>query len=163
MRNIYRIGRYITFESCHHLVRSLILSRLDYANSLLFSISAKDRKKLETLQNKAARIIIFRCDRLEQSAPLLRKLHWLPVKERVIYKVMLLTYKSVNKLAPAYLAELLKAYKPSQDMRTCVPQKKRCLSPIKTLFIADKQCFSIKKHCFSLEKHSLLRKTKFIE
>ena len=94
-RNIYRIRRYITFESCHHLVRSLFLSRLDYANSLLFGISAKDRKKLETLQNKAARII-FRCNRLE----------------RVIYKVLFLTYKSVNKLAPAYLSELLKAYKP---------------------------------------------------
>ena len=123
LRNIYRIRRFITFESCHHLVRSLVLSRLDYANSLLFGISAKDRKKLETLQNKAARII-FRCNRLEPSAPLLRELHWLPVKERVIYKVLLLTYKSVNKLAPAYLTELLKAYKPGyENLRSA----KKCL------------------------------------
>ena len=117
LRNIYRIRRYITFDICHHLVRSLVLSRLDYANSLLFGISAKGRKKLETLQNKAARII-FRCNRLEPSAPLLsilRELHWLPVKERVIYKVLLLTYKSINKLVPAYLAELLKAYKPGYE------------------------------------------------
>ena len=123
LRNIYRIRRFITFESCHHLVRSLVLSRLDYANSLLLGISAKDRKKLETLQNKAARII-FRCNRLEPSAPLLRELHWLPVKERVIYKVLLLTYKSVNKLAPAYLTELLKAYKPGyENLRSA----KKCL------------------------------------
>ena len=67
-------------------------------DSLLFGISAKDRKKLETLQNKAARII-SRCYRLE----------------RVICKVLLPTYKSVNKLAPAYLAELLKAYKPGYE------------------------------------------------
>ena len=113
-RNIYRIRRYITFESCHHFVRLLVLSRLDFANSLLFGISVKDRKKLETLQNKAARII-YRCNRLELSTPLLRELHWLPIKERVTHKVLLLTYKSVNKLVPAYLAELLKAYKPGYE------------------------------------------------
>ena len=123
LRNIYRIRRFITFESCHHLVRSLVLSRLNYANSLLLGISAKDRKKLKTLQNKATRII-FRCNRLEPSAPLLRELHWLPIKERVIYKVLLLTYKSVNKLAPAYLTELLKAYKPGYEN---LPSAKKCL------------------------------------
>jgi hypothetical protein len=113
LRNIYRIRRYITVESCHHLVRSLVLSRLDYANSLLMGISDKDRRKLQTLQNRAARII-FRCNRLEPSAPLRRELHWLPVKERVVFKVLLLTYKGVNNLAPAYLAEFLKKYTPGR-------------------------------------------------
>ena len=114
LRNIYRIWSYITFESCPHLVRLLFLSRLDNANSLLFFLSAKDRKKLETLKNKAARII-FRGYRLEPSVPLLRELHWLSVNERVIYRVLLVTYKSVDKFAPAYLAELFKAYKPGYE------------------------------------------------
>ena len=114
LRNIYRIRRYITVDSCHHLVRSLVLSRLDYANSLLLGISAKDRKKLQSLQNRAARII-FRCNRFEPSAPLRRELHWLPVNERVIFKILLLTYKGVNNLAPGYVAELLTEYIPGRE------------------------------------------------
>ena len=109
LRKIYRIRRYITVESCHQLVRSLILSRLDYANSLLYGISAKDMRKLQSLQNKAARII-FRCDRLHSSSPLRTELHWLPVKERVLFKVLLLTFKGINNLTPAYLSDFLIQY-----------------------------------------------------
>ena len=57
LRNIYRIRRYITIDSCHQIVRSLVLSRLDYANSMLFGITSKDRKRLQSLQNRAARIV----------------------------------------------------------------------------------------------------------
>ena len=94
LRNIYRIRRFITSESCQHLTRSLILSRLDYANSLLYGITSKDRKRLQTLQNRAARIV-FRLDRRQPSAPLLRELHWLPLESRIIFKLMLLTFKSI--------------------------------------------------------------------
>ena len=109
LRNIYRIRRFITVNSCHHLVRSLILSRLDYANSLLYGISTKDRRKLQTLQNRAARII-FKCNRMEPSAPLLKKLHWLPVESRTIFKLMLITFKCVHGLQPSYLSNFLSQY-----------------------------------------------------
>jgi hypothetical protein len=58
LRSIYRIRKYITVETCHHLARALILSRLDYSNSLLTGISAQDRKRLQRLQIRAA-IITF--------------------------------------------------------------------------------------------------------
>ena len=109
LRKIYRIRRYITVDSCHKLARSLGLSHLDYANSLLFGISAKYMKKLQTLQNKAVRII-FRCDRFHSSEPLMKGLHWLPVEERITFKVLLLTYKGKNKLIPSYLANFLIHY-----------------------------------------------------
>ena len=109
LRKIYRIRRYITVESCHQLVRSLILSRLDYANSLLYGISDRNMKKLQKLQNRAARII-FRCDRLHPSAPLRTELHWLPISERVLFKVLLLVFKGINNLTPAYLSHLLIHY-----------------------------------------------------
>ena len=110
LRNIYRIRRFITSDSCQHLTRSLILSRLDYANSLLYGITAKDRNKLQTLQNRAARIV-FRLGRRQSSAPLLRKLHWLPLESRIIFKLMLLTFKSIRGLIPGYLSEFLPRYK----------------------------------------------------
>ena len=113
LRNIYRIRRFITSESCQHLTRSLILSRLDYANSLHYGITSKDRKRLQTLQNRAARIV-FRLDRRQPSAPLLRELHWLPLESRIIFKLMLLIFKSINGLLPSYLSEFLVPYVPSR-------------------------------------------------
>ena len=95
LRNIYRIRRYITIDSCYKLVRSLVLSRLDYANSMLYGITSKDRKKLQSLQNRAARVV-FRSDRRHPSAPLLRDLHWLPLESRIVFKLLLLTYKGIK-------------------------------------------------------------------
>ena len=118
LRCIYRIRRYITKESCNHLARSLILSRLDYANGLMLGISAKDRKQLQKLQNRAARIV-FKAERLHPSAPLLTSLHWLPIEQRIQFKVLLIVYKGVNKLAPPYLINFLVPYLPGrQNLRS---------------------------------------------
>ena len=58
LRNIGRIRRYIDEDTCNHTVRSLVLSRLDYSNSLLYGITVKDMKKLQTIQNRSARLIL---------------------------------------------------------------------------------------------------------
>ena len=50
--------------------------------------------------------------------PVLQKLHWLPVKSRIIYKILLLIYKALNGLAPSYLSELLDTYRPSRNLRS---------------------------------------------
>ena len=55
-KNLWRIRRFIDVKTCHHAVRALILSRLDYCNSLFVVLSAKDRKRLESIQNRAARL-----------------------------------------------------------------------------------------------------------
>lgn len=120
LRCIYRIRRFITVESCHYLVRALILSRLDYANSLMLGISAKDCKQLQKLQNRAAKIV-YRVDyeRLHPSAPLLKQLHWLPIEQRIKFKVLLNVFKGVHGLAPVYLTEYLAPYSPGrQNLRS---------------------------------------------
>jgi hypothetical protein len=90
LRNIYRIRRFITFE-----------------NSLLYGISSIDKKRLQTLQNRAARIV-FRVNRRHPSAPLRNELHWLPVDSRIVFKLMLLTFKSFHDLLPhTFLSSLL--------------------------------------------------------
>ena len=59
-------------------VRGLVLSRLDYANSLLFGAREADLTRLQRLQNKAAQLVMS-CGRDQSSTDLLRELHWLPV------------------------------------------------------------------------------------
>ena len=82
LRNITQIRRFIDKQTCHHAVRSLVLSRLDYFNSLLSSVSKSHILRLQRLKNSAARII-FTVDRRHESSPLFKSLHCLPVKQRI--------------------------------------------------------------------------------
>jgi hypothetical protein len=107
IRNLWRIRRFITQDACHHAVRALILSRIDYANSLLYGARQVDIQRLQRLQNKAARLV-FACGRDQSSDGLLQSLHWLPVRQRITFKILLYTFKCLNNLAPSYLVDLIK-------------------------------------------------------
>ncbi len=48
----------------------------------------------------------------------LQSLHWLPIKFRISYKILLLAYKALNDLAPAYLTNLLSRYNPTRSLRS---------------------------------------------
>ena len=73
--------------------------------------------KLQRLQNSAARIV-SRTRKYEHITPVLIKLHWLPIKFRIQFKVLLLVYKALNGLAPKYIKELLVPYKPRRHLRS---------------------------------------------
>ncbi|KAL0150320.1 hypothetical protein M9458_054428, partial [Cirrhinus mrigala] len=51
-------------------------------------------------------------------SPVLSTLHWLPIKHRIDFKILLITYKALNGLAPQYLSELLSHYSPSRPLRS---------------------------------------------
>ncbi len=135
LRNISRIRRYLNEENCHHVVRALVSSRLDYGNSLLAGITGAQLRKIQRIQNKAVRLI-FGTRRRDHISPYLTRLHWLPVKQRVNFKVLVLMYQCVNNSAPAYLSELISMYntpdcikrnlRSSKDItRLTIPKTKR--------------------------------------
>ena len=84
--------------------------------------------KLQIIQNAAARIVTF-TKKTDHITPLLCKLHWLPVQYRIIFKILLLVYKGLNGLAPAYISELLHYRTSSRLLRSA---SKRLLSIPKT-------------------------------
>ena len=117
IRNIWRIRRFITMEACHHVVRGLVLSRLDYANSLLVGARQADINRLQRLQNKAARLVMA-CGRDQPSSDLLADLHWLPVRQRISYKLLLYVFKSLSGQAPVYMSALIQLLNsPSNERR----------------------------------------------
>ena len=116
LSNLWRIRRFIDLKTCHHAVRALILSRLDYCNSLYTVLSAKDRRKLEGIQNRAA-CLIFGFGSRTHTSPLLKELHWLPLFQRIQFKVCLYVYKILNQLTPEYLNNTIKIYTPSRNLR----------------------------------------------
>ena len=109
LRNIGHIRCYIDEDTCNHALRSLVISRIDYCNSLLYGLSAKDMHKLQKVQNRAARLV-FKANRREHTTPLLRELHWLPVCERIKFKLLTLAYKSKHETTPPYIQNLLKPH-----------------------------------------------------
>jgi len=117
IRNLNRIRRFLTFDACHNAVRALILSRLDYCSSLFNGITKKNVNRLQRLQNKCARLI-FQKPKRTHTSPLIRKLHWLPVAQRIQFRTLVHTYKSLKHSSPSYLSSLLRIPKSSYSLRS---------------------------------------------
>ena len=117
LRNIGLVRRQLTVEATKSLAQSLVLSRLDYCNSSLAEITEKSLHKLQLVQNRAARLVT-RTPRRSHITPVLAKLHWLPVRERILFKLLLLTFKAYHRLAPNYLNDLIQHYIPSRSLRS---------------------------------------------
>ena len=116
IRNIGRIRKYLNNEDCEKLVHAFVTSRLDCCNSILYGLPDSELAKLQRIQNTAARLVV-RLKKSDHITPVLQKLHWLPVKSRINYKI-LLTYQALNGLAPSYLSERLDTYRPSRNLRS---------------------------------------------
>ena len=115
--------------ACKTLVHALVISRVDYGNALLYGITDRLLHRLEMIQHSAARIImcIKRHDRQSITA-VLKQLHWLPVKWRIHYKIVVLVFRALHGLAPAYVTTLITSYEPRRALRSagtallCVPR-----------------------------------------
>ena len=117
IRNIGRIRSLITDEACKTLVCSLVTSRLDYGNALLYGTNSCVMTKLQRVQNTAARLIT-RKRKYESITPVLISMHWLPVHYRCQYKLLLYVFKAIHGNAPIYLQELVEHYKPGRALRS---------------------------------------------
>ena len=117
LRKIASIRKFLTESATTTLVTTLILSNLDYCNSLLSGITAESLSKLQMVQNHAAKLI-KRKKKFDHVTPLLFDLHWLPVKQRIHYKICLLCYKALNNSAPCYIKDILTVYTPARDLRS---------------------------------------------
>ena len=106
LRRIGSIRRFLTPESAATLVCALILSRLDYCNSLLYNCNDYLLDYLQRIQNSAARMVL-RIPRKEHITPFLMSLHWLPARSRIEYKLASLCFKCENSSAPEYLKNLI--------------------------------------------------------
>ena len=114
---IASIRQFLTTEVTKQLVTSLILSKIDYCNSLLLGLPKHRIQKLQLVQNNASRLIT-RKRKSEHVTPLLKTLHWLPVEYRITYKIALLCFKCVHKMAPSYLSHLLEFHVPGRVLRS---------------------------------------------
>ena len=122
-------------------MQSLVTSRLNYSNGLLYGIPKSAVSILQSVQNSAARIVTKTAPR-EHITPVLKELHWLPVDWRIEYKILLYAYKALNGLAPEYLCNMVESYAPDRVLRSAsqnllvVPRGKHCQYGMRTFAMA---------------------------
>jgi len=108
---IRHIRHLLTRDMAQTLACSLVLSRLDYCNALLYGAPVTVLNKLQRIQNTTARVIL-QAPRLSSSKPLLKELHWLPVQSRIKYKLATIVFQTQKASMPSYLNDLI-------SLRTC--------------------------------------------
>jgi hypothetical protein len=129
IRCIGRIRKYVDRSACEKLIHSFTISRLDYCNSLFVGLPGAKIKRLQRIQNTAVRLVM-RVKKYDHISPILYELHWLPVQQRINYKVIITVFKSIHGMAPIYLSDLIQMQVPqrqlrsSDEVRLCVPRTK---------------------------------------
>ncbi len=103
-------------QSFENVIHALVTSGLDYCNLLYYGINQSSMKRLQLVQNAAARLLTGMC-KFQHNTLILTTLQWLPVK-LVEYKMLTLVFKALHNLAPIYLAELLQTHKSMRPLRS---------------------------------------------
>ena len=114
--SIRRIRRFLTREATETLIHAFIFSHLDYCNGLLYGLPDYQVSKLQRIQNMAARVV-FQLPKFSHVTPLMVELHWLPVRYRIQFKLLLFTFKGIYGLAPKYITDMFKVYSSQYSFR----------------------------------------------
>ena len=129
LRVISKVRTYLARDTLLAAIQAVFTSRLDFLNSLLVNAPDYHIRRLERLQNAAARVVSGN-RKFDRITPTLKEFHWLPVQQRIKYKVCVLCYKSLNGSSPEYIADLLVVYHPDSRLRPS--QQSLLLKPVKT-------------------------------
>ena len=109
---------FIDEKSTIKLVISLVISKLDYCNCLFYNMSNDNFYKLQLIQNHAARLV-KKAPKRSSATSILMELHWLPIRQRVSYKIAIIVFKCLNdENFPTYIKELISVYTPSRTLRS---------------------------------------------
>ncbi|KAL8588124.1 hypothetical protein ACOMHN_059498 [Nucella lapillus] len=121
IRKISSVRHYLTTDATKTLVSSLVISRLDYCNSLLAGVTLDLLNKIQKVQNCAARLIC-RLSKRDHITPIHRNLHYLPISTRIDYKVACICFSFFDGTSPKYFSQagscMFEKYKPKRELRS---------------------------------------------
>lgn len=87
--NLRRIRKYFDQDSMKTIMHACVTSKLDYCNSLLYGLPDSQISKLQRVQNTCARLICS-LPKFSRITPLLKELHWLPIRQRITLKILMI-------------------------------------------------------------------------
>ena len=106
LHNISRIRKFLSPVEAMSLVHAFVTSRVDYCISVWYGLPASQLNKVQRVLNTAARLICC-APRFSHITPLLYELHWLPLKQRIHFKILLFAFKAIHGIAPTYIQNLV--------------------------------------------------------
>ena len=109
LHQIHKLQGYLTEDQLKTLIHAYVTSNLDRNNGLLWGAYKYLITKLQLIQIAAAKVICG-LRKFDQATPSLYNLHWLPVEQCIIFKILLLVYKARSGEGPKYLKDLLLPY-----------------------------------------------------
>jgi len=109
LHSIKRISKFLWRDKLETVLHAFITSSIDYCNGLLYGLPDCEIAKLHRVQNAVAWLLTLSC-KYDHITPVLQELHWVPVKFRIHFKI-LLTFKALNDVAPAYISDLINVRK----------------------------------------------------
>ena len=121
-RALRHIRPSLTEEMANLVTCSLVQSRLDHANALYVGMSSANFDALQRAQNTIARVVTLSLKR-DHITPPLKRLHWLPVRQRVTHKIATLVYNIRRSREPNFLYSLLEDYTPTRHLRSTNTQR----------------------------------------
>ena len=140
LRNIGSIRNMLTDDACSQLIHSLVTVRIDYCNSLLYGMPDSTLFRLQKVLNTAARIL-KKIPKFSHITDILKDLHWLPIRQRITFKILLLTYQAYHNTAPDYLCELITPYCNARNLRSNDMMLVRPCHPVPRLKTYGEKCF----------------------
>src|SRR6188508_2778687 len=118
IRQIRQIRPSLNTNSAKLLANALVSTKLDYCNSLFYNLPSTSINRLQHVQNSLARVVIPSVRRCHHIYPILAKLHWLPIRKRIEFKIATITHKTLQNGQPSYLLDLLHPYNPTRTLRS---------------------------------------------
>ena len=118
--NLNRKRQCLTYKAAEQCIHAFVTCKLDFCNSLLFGqpkCRIGKRSPLQKVQNAAARCLTLTRKR-EHITPILENLNWLPIRRRIEYKMLLITYKAIHGIGPEYISDLVDSYEPTVSLRS---------------------------------------------
>ena len=118
LRRISGIRRHLNNDTCAKIVHAFVTSRLDFNNALLIGLPHRTLYRIQIVQNSAARLL-SQTKKYDHITPVLHKLHWLPVHQRIKFKILYIIHKAIfSDDAPIYLQSLVTLHKPTTLLRS---------------------------------------------
>jgi hypothetical protein len=117
VRNLWKIRKFLSNKQMNIAAHAFVTSKLDYGNSTLAGAHKTSIKRLQMVQNAAARAVT-KTRKFDHISDKMKDLHWLPVNKRIEFKINLITWKALNNQAPIYIQDLIKKSECTINLRS---------------------------------------------
>ena len=135
------IVKYLSLKSAKIVASALVLSHLDFSNSLYSGLPAVRTQPLQRIQNYAAKVVLNR-RKFDSSYQSLKDLHWLPISYRADFKLVTIVHKAIYGSAPNYITDLLQYRVQTRNTRSSMDTAPKLHPPFTRLKTFADRSFS---------------------